>query len=94
MKKTLLTTLALTAALVCLTGCGRQGPTPKPDESVRGAAQIGIPDDPVTEVSEDGTPVQPAADNPDAYAERQTFSVFDLVLAALLTKILVLQTGF
>ncbi|MBR3419831.1 MAG: hypothetical protein IKG82_14180 [Oscillospiraceae bacterium] len=75
MKKTVLTTLALTALLVCLTGCGKQGPTPKPDDSVRGAVQVNIPDDPVTALPDDdpaaaGTPdAQPAAEDPDAYAQ-------------------------
>ena len=75
MKKTVLTTLALTALLVCMTGCGKQGPTPKPDDSVRGAVQVNIPDDPVSELPSDD-PVtaadpagQPAAEDPDAYAQ-------------------------
>ena len=80
MKKTFLTALALSAALVCLTGCGRQGPNPKPDESVRGAVQISIPDDTAGADALDDlvvtqAPEQPAAEDPDAYAKRQTFTV-------------------
>ena len=81
MKKSVLTTLALTALLVCLTGCGKQGPTPKPDDSVRGAVQVNIPGDPVSALPADdptaaGTPdAQPAAEDPDAYAQPVTCTV-------------------
>lgn len=76
MKKSFLASLALTAALVCLTGCGRQGPTPKPDESVRGAVSVSIPDDPTLENTADDLVVaqepeqqQAAPEDPDAYAK-------------------------
>lgn len=80
MRKTFLTTLAFAAALICLTGCGKQGPTPKPDESVRGAIAVSIPDDTVIESSADSqpaaeTPAQPAAEDPDAYAQPQLCTV-------------------
>lgn len=81
MKKTVLTLLALTALLVCLTGCGKQGPPPKPDDSVHGAVQVNIPGDPVSELPADtpvpaGTPdAQPAAEDPDAYAQTQACTV-------------------
>ena len=76
MKKTFLVSLALTAALACLTGCGRQGPNPKPDESVRSAVSVSIPGDPTAEnaaddfvVAQEPEQQQAAPADPDAYAQ-------------------------
>ncbi len=78
MKTRMRSTIALTAALVCLTGCGKQGPTPKPDESAKSAVSISIPDDAVSSepdlvVTEDSAAAVP--EDPDAYAQPQLCTV-------------------
>ena len=80
MKKSILTVLALTCAAVCMSGCGKQGPTPKPDDSVRGVpaqeqadpaaeSSAGSADAELVITEDSEVPAAPAAEDPDAYAQ-------------------------